>query len=218
MNERNIVFDEEDLARWRQALLSSKKAKAYLRSRGLLKISEEYAGGYCLDRFARHLNERIVFPLRDVDGAVVGVQGRAIDPNVKPKYWHTPFDKGDKLTYLYGLYEHVQRGEKTPIVIQEGSPDVWTLARFDVSAVCVWGSVLGDYQAWLLKAFTSKVYLGYDDDDAGHKATEHAEAVLKSARLQYEIKRPKKAKDWTEYAEKYGKEAARKEVARVFSL
>lgn len=217
---RVLAFNDIDLRRWRNNLRKSQAATTYLQGRGLLKCSRRYCVGYEIGNSASKLNKRILFPLRDIDGTIVGVQGRAITSDIQPKYWHTPFPKGDKLKYLYGLYEIINGGTMGPITVLEGSPDVITLSRWGVRGVCVWGAVLGEYQAWLLKCFCSKVYISYDTDEAGNRATVHAERVLKDARLQYEIKQvpQDKAKDWCELYEQYGAEIAGREIARIFDL
>jgi DNA primase len=122
------------------------------------------------DRF-RH---RIMFPIRDERGRMVGFGARILDPNDVPKFLNSPqtaiFDKGH---LLYGL----DRARKTiraldQAVIVEGYLDVIALHQAGfANAVSPMGTALTERQIYLLKRFTRRIVLALDPDAAGSQAT-----------------------------------------------
>ncbi len=123
-----------------------------------------------LDRF----RNRLIFPIKDISGRTVGFAGRALVPGDEPKYVNSPqtplFDKG-KL--LYGLYLAKDTISKTSAaVLVEGYMDVIGLFQAGVeNAVASMGTSLTLEQIRLLRRFTSNVFLAYDADSAGEKAS-----------------------------------------------
>lgn len=124
------------------------------------------------DRFRK----RIMFPIRDSRGQVIGFGGRVLD-DAKPKYLNSPdtplFDKGRN---LYGLYEarHAVR-EAGRILVVEGYMDVVSLAQAGISyAVAALGTATtGEHIRTLLRQ-TDHVYFCFDGDGAGRKAARRA--------------------------------------------
>src|SRR5690606_23258866 len=92
---------------------------------GLVVARESGSGHY--DRF-RH---RLMFPIRDLRGRVVGFGGRVLGDD-QPKYLHSPetpvFHKGRELYGLYEAHRHL-RGD-APALVVEGYMDVLALAQF----------------------------------------------------------------------------------------
>lgn len=120
------------------------------------------------DRF-RH---RIMFPIRDVGGKIIGFGGRVLDDS-KPKYLNSPdtslFDKGKN---LYGLYEarHAIR-QKGKILVVEGYMDVVALAQFGIEyAVAALGTATTSEHIKILMRQADNVYFCFDGDAAGQKA------------------------------------------------
>ncbi|MEW5985674.1 MAG: DNA primase [Chloroflexota bacterium] len=139
-----------------------------LMAAGLLIHNEDTDSRY--DRF-RH---RLMIPIRDVNGRVVGFGARTLDPDGLPKYLNSPqtpvFDKG---RLLYGLdlaKRHVRESHQAVIV--EGYMDVmqaWQAGYRNV--VAQMGTALTESQLRLLKRFTKAFVLALDADAAGAKAT-----------------------------------------------
>jgi len=126
-------------------------------------------------RFFDRLRNRIVFPIRDPMGRVVAFTGRALDKSDTPKYLNTPetdvFKKSD-LLYGYPEARKAIRERKQAIVV-EGLFDVLALAQMGWrETVAVLGSSLSQQQARLLeRAEADRLYLAFDADEAGRKAT-----------------------------------------------
>jgi DNA primase len=146
---------------------------------GLLKragmLSEGKSGEY--DKF-RH---RIMFPIHDRRGRVIGFGGRALDDD-GPKYLNSPetelFHKGRE---LYGLYlARKSQARLDRILVVEGYMDVAALAQFDFrNCVATLGTATTGDQAELLFRAADEVIYCFDGDRAGRKAAWRAlEATL----------------------------------------
>jgi len=123
---------------------------------------------------------RLMFPIRDKRGRIVGFGGRVLDDSL-PKYLNSPetalFSKGKE---VYGLYELLQKNSKPPrILIVEGYMDVIALAQFGIPyAVAVLGTAASGTHLDLLFRFTSELVFCFDGDKAGQSA---AWRVMESA-------------------------------------
>ncbi|AFJ45658.1 DNA primase [Shimwellia blattae] len=124
--------------------------------------------GRVYDRF----RERVMFPIRDKRGRVIGFGGRVLG-NDTPKYLNSPetdiFHKGRQ---LYGLYEAQQHTpEPTRLLVVEGYMDVVALAQYDINyAVASLGTSTTADHIQLLFRVTSNVICCYDGDRAGRDA------------------------------------------------
>lgn len=143
---------------------------ARLVSAGLIAARESGSGHY--DRF----RNRLMFPIRDLRGRVLGFGGRVLDEG-QPKYLNSPetpvFHKGRE---LYGLHEARSqlRGEK-PLLVVEGYMDVLALAQFGIrNAVATLGTALtGDHLHKLFR-HAGELVFGFDGDAAGRRAARRA--------------------------------------------
>ncbi len=138
-------------------------------------------GGQHYDRF----RGRLMFPIRDKRGRVVGFGGRVLDDSM-PKYLNSPetpvFEKGRE---VYGLYEMLEKKTKPEkILVVEGYMDVISLAQFGIhNAVATLGTATSKAHIDLLFRFVSELVLCFDGDSAGRKAAWRAvEAALPSLR------------------------------------
>jgi DNA primase catalytic core len=138
---------------------------------------------------------RIMFPVKDQLGRVVGFVGRALDPEGQPKYSNsgertlisrepTLFRKGKVLFGYYQAREHIKESKK--VIITEGQLDLihaWQHGVRDIVAIT--GSSFTDDQAGLLKRHSNleEVILAFDGDEAGVEATKKAARVLFRAGL-----------------------------------
>ena len=132
------------------------------------------------DRF----RDRIMFPIRNPKGEVIGFGGRILDSG-EPKYLNSPetpvFVKGRE---LYGLYEARQAmRERGHVLVTEGYMDVVALAQLGVpNAVATLGTACTPDHIAKLMRFTDAVVFSFDGDAAGRRAAARAlEAVLPHA-------------------------------------
>jgi DNA primase len=132
------------------------------------------------DRF----RDRIMFPIRSVQGEVIGFGGRVLDQG-EPKYLNSPetpvFVKGRE---LYGLYEARQAlREKGFVLVVEGYMDVVALAQLGFpNAVATLGTACTADHVHKLFRFTDSVVFSFDGDAAGRRAAGRAlEAALPHA-------------------------------------
>jgi DNA primase len=120
-----------------------------------------------------HFRGRIIFPIFDLNGKVVGFGGRALDENAT-KYLNSPesalFKKGQS---LYGL--HVAKGfirEKGLALIVEGYMDLLTLHQFGFKyAVATLGTALTEKHVRILKRCSDRFITCFDSDESGAAAT-----------------------------------------------
>ena len=124
------------------------------------------------------------FPIRGVDGAVIGFGGRVLDDS-KPKYINSPetpvFSKGRE---LYGLFEARQAlRDKGYALVVEGYMDVVALAQSGfANAVATLGTACTAEHVQKLFRFTDSVVFSFDGDAAGRRAAGRAlEASLPHA-------------------------------------
>jgi DNA primase len=139
-------------------------------------LARQGSDGRCYDLF----RGRLMFPIHDERGQLVGFGGRVLqtgDHAAQPKYLNTPetplFHKSH---CLYGLWQgrHANR-----LVLVEGYMDVLALAgRGLAGAVAPLGTALGARQATLLSRFTNELVLCFDGDEAGRRAARRAALVL----------------------------------------
>jgi DNA primase len=151
--------------------------EALLRA-GLLVKTEK---GKIYDRF----RGRVMFPIRDRRGRVVGFGGRVLDDSL-PKYLNSPetpvFQKNRE---VYGLYESLEKNAKPKrILVVEGYMDVIALHQYGIDyVVAVLGTAISTAHLDLLFRFTSELVICFDGDEAGKKAAWRAvEAVLSCMR------------------------------------
>ena len=135
-----------------------------IKDAGLVRFDEKHGA---TDMFWN----RVMVPILDINGKVIGFGGRVLGDGL-PKYINTQetqiFDKGHNL-FAMNL---ARRSKRRGIIICEGYMDVISMhqAGFD-NAVASLGTALTLGQASLIKRYTDEVYLAYDSDEAGTKAT-----------------------------------------------
>ena len=149
-------------------LRSKKFSDEEILAAGLLSESAESGRRY--DRF----RGRLMIPIRDVRGRVVGFGARTLKPDDNPKYLNSPqTDLFDKSTLLYGL-DQSKRGirEAGQVVIVEGYMDVMQAhqAGFE-NIVAQMGTALTEAQLRQLKRYSKRLVLALDADTAGQQAT-----------------------------------------------
>jgi len=151
---------------------------------GMLVVKDD---GKAYDRF----RGRLMFPIRDKRGRVIGFGGRVLDDSL-PKYLNSPetpvYSKGSE---VYGLYELLQRKKRPDrILVVEGYMDVIALSQFGIgNAVAMLGTATSTAQVELLFRFAAELVFCFDGDNAGKQAAWRAvEAALPSLRDGRQIK------------------------------
>jgi DNA primase len=149
---------------------------------GLLATSDRAEEPY--DRF----RGRLIFPIHDLRDRPIAFGGRIVssESDAVPKYINSPespiFHKGRTLYGLVWARHEIRREESS--ILSEGYMDVLALHRNGfTSAVAPLGTSLTRDQAELLGRYGRKVYLLYDSDDAGLKATFRAGDTLLASGL-----------------------------------
>lgn len=194
-------------------------------SLGYNEVIEYLAGlGYSLDEMVtagvvkinssgKHYDAvagRLVFPVVDIYGKVIAFCGRSLEKDVAfAKYLNTAetpiFSKGKT---LFGINLVKKKKQSTPVnylIVVEGHMDVVSLhkAGFDV-AVASMGTALTEDQAKLIKRMADKVFICYDGDSAGKKATLRGLDILKKNGLDVKVVSMPEGMDPDDVINKYG--------------
>ena len=174
-----------------------------LEEAGLISVNKEKGRKY--DRF----RNRVMFPVFDYQGKVIGFGGRVLDDS-KPKYLNSPetlvFQKG---TNLYGLNFALKHNmSERYFVIVEGYMDLISLHQYGITnVVASLGTALTIHQERLLKRYADKVVISYDADLAGQMATLRGLEILRTAGFDVRVLSIPQGKDPDEYVRSNGREA-----------
>lgn len=156
----------------------------YARQNGVSKQALFKAGLISQSTSSRSLEvfrDRLIFPILNLSGRIIGFGGRSIDDQHRPKYLNSPetpiFKKGD---ILYGLYQAKKAiRTKNEAILVEGYFDLLSLFQQGVDNLCApLGTSLTDRQAMLISRFTKKVNILFDGDLSGMKAALRAIGLL----------------------------------------
>ena len=181
-----------------QAMTARGYEKSELLEAGL--VLEKKDKGTFYDRF----RNRLMFPIIDVRGNVIGFGGRVMDDST-PKYLNSPetiiFNKRRNLFAM----NVVKKSKAGFIILTEGYMDAIALHQYGFDcAVASLGTSLTQEHADLLSKYTNEVVLTYDGDAAGQNATQRAIPMLERTGLRVKILRMRGAKDPDEFLKKYG--------------
>ena len=194
-----------------QNLTDAMTAKGYTRQElidaGLARVGRN---GGLYDYF----RGRLMFPVIDVRGSVIGFSGRILSDG-EPKYLNSP----DTLVYsksrsLFAL-NLAKKSKSGYILLAEGNIDVVSLhqAGFD-SAVASLGTSLTPDQARLMSRYTTEVIIAYDADAAGQKAAQRAIGILQPLDMKIKVLKIPGAKDPDEFIQQNGPTAFRELIER----
>lgn len=169
-----------------------------LEASGLALRSQK--SGELYDRF----RNRLMFPIIDVRGNVIGFGGRVMDDS-KPKYLNSPETEiFNKRKNLFAL-NVAKKSKLGYLILVEGYMDAIALHQYGFDcAVASLGTSLTDEHARLLSRYTDQVVLIYDGDEAGQNATKRAIPMLEKAGLQVKVLQMRDAKDPDEFLKKFG--------------
>lgn len=159
--------------------------------------------GRIYDRF----RNRVMFPIIDVRGNVIGFGGRVMDDST-PKYLNspdTPVYNKSRNVFALNIAKTSKAGR---VILTEGYMDTIALhqAGFD-SAVASLGTSLTAEHAQLLARYFQQAVIAYDSDGAGVAAAQRAIPLLEKAGLKVRVLRMSGAKDPDEYIKAFGRDA-----------
>ena len=159
--------------------------------------------GRIYDRF----RNRVMFPIIDVRGNVIGFGGRVMDDST-PKYLNspdTPVYNKSRNVFALNIAKTSKAGR---VILTEGYMDTISLhqAGFD-SAVASLGTALTEEHGQLLSRYFKEAVIAYDGDGAGVAAAQRAIPILEKAGLKVKVLRMQGAKDPDEFIKAYGREA-----------
>ncbi len=206
-------LDDQTIKDWQlgYALDSWDALGEYLRSQKFTKeeiiqggLVVTKSGGYeYYDRF----RDRIMFPILDYHGNIVGFTGRTMKADEQAKYVNTPqtiaYNKSEVIFGLYRAKQYIKDADA--VVIVEGNMDVIGSVKGGVkNVVAVSGTALTEEQIKILQRYTNNIIFSFDADSAGLRAAERAielawraEANVKVAVIPHDL-----AKDPDELARK----------------
>lgn len=183
---------------------------------GVVVKNEE--NGKTYDRF----RNRLVFPIWDEQGRVVGFSARTVEKEaVGAKYVNspeTPVFKKSRILYALHLAREAIR-DKQYVILCEGQLDVMAMhsAGF-CNAVAPQGTAFTEEQARILRRYTEKVYLCFDSDEAGLKASLRVMDILLPLGFEVRIISFPNGKDPDEFLKTNGPEALSESVEKAISF
>ncbi len=163
-------------------------------------------GGH-YDRF----RGRIIFPILDVRGHVIGFGGRILDKG-EPKYLNSPETPlFHKRSQLYGLYQARQYSQLTRLLVVEGYMDVIALSQYgQMASVAALGTAFTDAHARLAFRYARELAFCFDGDNAGREAALRAAVsclpCMREGRIVRLVLLPD-GEDPDSYIQNHGKEA-----------
>ncbi len=188
---------------YKQRLRTSEAAKEYLQGRGITgELARDFQLGYAppgwqtlengLEGVSRRslldaglvsegktkkhydrFRDRVMFPIRNIKGQVIGFGGRLIEDVDGPKYINSPetelFKKGEE---LYGLYEARKSNTRLDkIILVEGYMDVLSMVQSGLTnVVATLGTATNEAHFFKLFKYTDEIILCFDGDHAGRQA------------------------------------------------
>ncbi len=172
---------------------------------------ELYKAGLASKKESRYYDafrNRVIFPIIDLRGHVVGFGGRVMDDS-KPKYLNSPetvvFDKSRN---FYGLNFAKADNHKTAVIV-EGYMDVIALHQAGITnAIATLGTSFTEEHGKLLKRYFDDVVIAFDSDEAGRKAVDRCLGILNRLEgLKVRVLVQNSGKDPDEYIRNFGRDA-----------
>ena len=194
-------------------LLSKKYSTDTLIKLGL--VNEH--NGYINDIF----KYRIMFPIHDLDGNVVGFTGRIYENNDQAKYINSKesviFKKGQILFNYHRAKSEIKR--KKEVILVEGNMDAIRMYSSGIKNVlALMGTSLTKEQVSIIKSLRANIILMFDNDNAGEIATYQNGTILEEAGLNPQIVRISGPKDPDEYIIKNGAHALMENIRSPISF
>lgn len=185
---------------------------------GLLRLGlVNQNNGYVNDVFQR----RVMFPIHDLEGNVVGFTGRIYEDTNQAKYINSKesdiFKKGQILFNYHRARPEIKR--KKEVILVEGNMDAIRMYASGIkNVVALMGTSLTKDQVNILKGLRAKIILMFDNDAAGETATYQNGTILEEARLEFQVVRLSGPKDPDEYIIKNGVQALEENIRSPISF
>ena len=188
---------------------------SYLKSKGF-SAADIVEAGVCAEKDGKLFDEmanRVVFPVIDHTGKVVGFSGRALEATAYAKYKNTKatslFNKSSNI-YCINLLRKA-RLEKNYAILVEGQIDVVSLQQAGFqNAIATMGTAFNKNHVQTLSRFVDNVIVCFDGDSAGKKATIKSLEPLLDEDLNIKVISLPEKLDPDEYIKKYGAEEYQK--------
>ena len=173
----------------------------------------------------RYINDifkyRIMFPIHDLDGNVVGFTGRIYENNDQAKYINSKesviFKKGQILFNYHRAKSEIKR--KKEVILVEGNMDAIRMYSSGIKNVlALMGTSLTKEQVSIIKSLRANIILMFDNDNAGEIATYQNGTILEEAGLNPQIVRISGPKDPDEYIIKNGAHALMENIRSPISF
>lgn len=197
---------------WRELLAhfetKGKTSRTQLEKAGLVKKKEDSADG---DVYYDRFRGRIIFPLKNIQGNIVGFAGRIIIENEKePKYLNSPetllYKKGDQLFGLHTAKEAIRKEDR--VLIVEGYFDQIRASQMGIrNVVATSGTALTPKQVALLKNHTRNAVLVFDADLAGQSAAHRGFDLFLEQGMNVNVVALPEGHDPDSYLHEHGREA-----------
>lgn len=197
-----IGYAPNDWSKLSNLLLQKGFEQEWIKESGLIKRSKNRDSYYDLFR------DRIIFPILDYQGNVVGFGGRAVEDAV-PKYLNTPeTEVYVKRHHLFGLYQARETIRKcNEVILVEGYMDCLKLHQHGINqAVASLGTAVTREQALLLRRYAENVMVLYDGDEAGQRETLRAVDLLSAQDFNVDVLTLPAGQDPDDFLDQYGKE------------
>ncbi len=155
-------------------------------------------------RYYDVFRDRVMFPIIDLRGNVIGFGGRKMTGD-GPKYYNSPDTPVFKKTRNLFALNFAKRQKLENLILCEGYMDVISMHQAGFTqAVASLGTSLTADQCRLAASYVSEAILAYDSDEAGQKATRRAIGLLDEAGIRSRVLTIEGAKDPDEFIKKYG--------------
>lgn len=156
------------------------------------------------------LGGRLIVPIINNLKQVIAFGGRVLEKGEQPKYRNTKetviFDKSRELFGQHTIKKAMIEGAVDSVIMVEGYMDVISLYQAGIkNCMASMGTALTVQQARLLKRYADKVYISYDGDFAGQKATMRGLDILYGEGLSVKVVSVPGGKDPDEYVREFGK-------------
>ena len=200
INDFKIGFSPDSYDDLLKILRSESFSAEAMKTSGLFIQSEK---GY-FNRF----RSRIMFPIQNYKGNVIAFGGRIFNKDDPAKYQNSPETPiYNKSNVLYGLNQNSQSiRDKKNIILVEGYMDLLqiTQAGFD-NCLAISGTAFTDGHAAILNRYATDIYVTFDGDDAGRKASLKCGYILASNSIQPNIVTPPNQMDPDDWVREKGK-------------
>jgi DNA primase len=194
-------FDDSTIVEFRLGYAPPRGRSGFMQAARKVGLDREAleAAGLLSTRGGERFVDRVMFPISDRRGRIVGFGARSLG-DAKPKYLNSPETEiFNKRTLLYGFPQvaDAMRKEKAALVV-EGYTDVLMLYQSGIkNSVATLGTAMTEQHLKILSGHADVIYVLFDPDEAGEKAVERATIAAAELRLDLRVLRlPEDPADW----------------------